>query len=129
MRIRIILWRCGKNPQRWKSRRAGVRALRYLLYMTPSPSASFLPQSFPNHFGSAGKGADNACSRPAVTSCEQFLSHEAVQILYCKREGSFLVEELIRPPHCNLLPLRVPLLLGIRPENRRPILPIPFDKS
>jgi hypothetical protein len=27
--MRIILWRRGKNPHRWISRRAGVRALRY----------------------------------------------------------------------------------------------------
>ena len=28
-RIRVIFWRRGKNPHRWKSGRAGVRALRY----------------------------------------------------------------------------------------------------
>ena len=28
----IILWRRGKSPHRWKSRRAGERALRYLAW-------------------------------------------------------------------------------------------------
>src|SRR5208282_3343976 len=34
--FRIMLWRRGKSPRRWKSRRAGGRALRYK--QPPAPS-------------------------------------------------------------------------------------------